>query len=94
MLLFVQINTLTSTNDIVNIDKHLHLYILVLYLVLSLFLNRERFHYILYNGITKVAVLFLQDNPTVVVEDLRLCTVKHCEDIERRFCFEVVSPTK
>ncbi|XP_063662515.1 arf-GAP with coiled-coil, ANK repeat and PH domain-containing protein 2 isoform X26 [Pan troglodytes] len=35
-----------------------------------------------------------KDNPTVVVEDLRLCTVKHCEDIERRFCFEVVSPTK
>ncbi|XP_030647021.1 arf-GAP with coiled-coil, ANK repeat and PH domain-containing protein 2 [Chanos chanos] len=35
-----------------------------------------------------------KDVPTVVVEDLRLCTVKHCEDIERRFCFEVVSPTK
>ncbi|XP_061493660.1 arf-GAP with coiled-coil, ANK repeat and PH domain-containing protein 2 isoform X2 [Rhineura floridana] len=35
-----------------------------------------------------------KDNPTVVVEDLRLCTVKHCEDTERRFCFEVVSPTK
>ncbi|XP_029683877.1 arf-GAP with coiled-coil, ANK repeat and PH domain-containing protein 2 isoform X4 [Takifugu rubripes] len=35
-----------------------------------------------------------KDTPTVVVEDLRLCTVKHCEDIERRFCFEVVSPTK
>uniref|UniRef100_A0A673LZN4 Arf-GAP with coiled-coil, ANK repeat and PH domain-containing protein n=1 Tax=Sinocyclocheilus rhinocerous TaxID=307959 RepID=A0A673LZN4_9TELE len=35
-----------------------------------------------------------KDNRTVVVEDLRLCTVKHCEDIERRFCFEVVSPTK
>ncbi|XP_061883981.1 arf-GAP with coiled-coil, ANK repeat and PH domain-containing protein 2-like isoform X2 [Entelurus aequoreus] len=35
-----------------------------------------------------------KDNPTVVVEDLRLCTVKHCEDLERRFCFEVVSPTK
>ncbi|KAG7488185.1 hypothetical protein MATL_G00031480 [Megalops atlanticus] len=35
-----------------------------------------------------------KDQPTVVVEDLRLCTVKHCEDIERRFCFEVVSPTK
>ncbi|XP_076828476.1 arf-GAP with coiled-coil, ANK repeat and PH domain-containing protein 2 isoform X2 [Brachyhypopomus gauderio] len=34
------------------------------------------------------------DNPTVVVEDLRLCTVKQCEDVERRFCFEVVSPTK
>lgn len=35
-----------------------------------------------------------QDAPTVVVEDLRLCTVKPCEDLERRFCFEVVSPTK
>uniref|UniRef100_A0A8C3IDD6 Arf-GAP with coiled-coil, ANK repeat and PH domain-containing protein n=1 Tax=Chrysemys picta bellii TaxID=8478 RepID=A0A8C3IDD6_CHRPI len=31
---------------------------------------------------------------TVVVEDLRLCSVKPCEDIERRFCFEVVSPSK
>uniref|UniRef100_A0A3Q2SSE0 Arf-GAP with coiled-coil, ANK repeat and PH domain-containing protein n=1 Tax=Fundulus heteroclitus TaxID=8078 RepID=A0A3Q2SSE0_FUNHE len=54
------------------------------------------------NGIAMEGYLFkratsavpLQDNPTVVVEDLRLCTVKHCEDIERRFCFEVVSPTK
>ncbi|XP_061456823.1 arf-GAP with coiled-coil, ANK repeat and PH domain-containing protein 3 [Rhineura floridana] len=36
----------------------------------------------------------LKDGFTVVVEDLRLCTVKPCEDIERRFCFEVVSPTK
>ncbi|TRY85498.1 hypothetical protein DNTS_015855, partial [Danionella cerebrum] len=35
-----------------------------------------------------------KDNPTVVVEDLRLCTVKHCEDVERRFCFEVLSPSK
>ncbi|XP_043926762.1 arf-GAP with coiled-coil, ANK repeat and PH domain-containing protein 2-like [Protopterus annectens] len=35
-----------------------------------------------------------KDSLTVVVEDLRLCTAKHCEDIERRFCFEVVSPTK
>lgn len=35
-----------------------------------------------------------KDNLTVVVDDLRLCTVKPCEDIERRFCFEVVSPTK
>uniref|UniRef100_A0AAQ4QUE9 Arf-GAP with coiled-coil, ANK repeat and PH domain-containing protein n=1 Tax=Gasterosteus aculeatus aculeatus TaxID=481459 RepID=A0AAQ4QUE9_GASAC len=43
---------------------------------------------------TKDALLSAQDNPTVVVEDLRLCTVKHCEDVERRFCFEVVSPTK
>ncbi|XP_037388298.1 arf-GAP with coiled-coil, ANK repeat and PH domain-containing protein 3b isoform X1 [Pygocentrus nattereri] len=36
----------------------------------------------------------LKDTLTVVVEDLRLCSVKPCEDIERRFCFEVVSPTK
>uniref|UniRef100_A0A8D0PDF7 Arf-GAP with coiled-coil, ANK repeat and PH domain-containing protein n=1 Tax=Sus scrofa TaxID=9823 RepID=A0A8D0PDF7_PIG len=36
----------------------------------------------------------LQDVLTVVVDDLRLCSVKPCEDTERRFCFEVVSPTK
>uniref|UniRef100_A0AAY5E832 Arf-GAP with coiled-coil, ANK repeat and PH domain-containing protein n=1 Tax=Electrophorus electricus TaxID=8005 RepID=A0AAY5E832_ELEEL len=36
----------------------------------------------------------LKDSLTVVVEDLRLCSVKPCEDIERRFCFDVVSPTK
>ncbi|KAJ7324539.1 hypothetical protein JRQ81_017559 [Phrynocephalus forsythii] len=35
-----------------------------------------------------------KDPPTVVVEDLRLCTAKPCEETERRFCFEVVSPTK
>ncbi|XP_046881194.1 arf-GAP with coiled-coil, ANK repeat and PH domain-containing protein 3 isoform X2 [Hypomesus transpacificus] len=36
----------------------------------------------------------LKDSLTVVVEDLRLCSVKPCEDNERRFCFEVASPTK
>ncbi|XP_028654236.2 arf-GAP with coiled-coil, ANK repeat and PH domain-containing protein 1 isoform X1 [Erpetoichthys calabaricus] len=36
----------------------------------------------------------LKDTVTVVVEDLRLCTVKSCPDLERRFCFEVVSPSK
>ncbi|XP_023412166.1 arf-GAP with coiled-coil, ANK repeat and PH domain-containing protein 1 isoform X2 [Loxodonta africana] len=35
-----------------------------------------------------------KDPVTVVVEDLRLCTVKLCPDSERRFCFEVVSPSK
>ncbi|XP_059936368.1 arf-GAP with coiled-coil, ANK repeat and PH domain-containing protein 1 isoform X2 [Mesoplodon densirostris] len=35
-----------------------------------------------------------QDPVTVVVDDLRLCTVKLCPDSERRFCFEVVSPIK
>nr|XP_033780994.1 arf-GAP with coiled-coil, ANK repeat and PH domain-containing protein 1 [Geotrypetes seraphini] len=36
----------------------------------------------------------LKDTLTVVVDDLRLCTVKPCLDYERRFCFEVVSPSK
>uniref|UniRef100_A0A665V5I8 Arf-GAP with coiled-coil, ANK repeat and PH domain-containing protein n=1 Tax=Echeneis naucrates TaxID=173247 RepID=A0A665V5I8_ECHNA len=36
----------------------------------------------------------LKSTPTVVVEDLRLCTVKPSTDNERRFCFEVVSPSK
>ncbi|XP_048223130.1 arf-GAP with coiled-coil, ANK repeat and PH domain-containing protein 1 isoform X2 [Perognathus longimembris pacificus] len=35
-----------------------------------------------------------KDPVTVVVDDLRLCTVKHCPDSERRFCFEVVSTSK
>ncbi|XP_077399668.1 arf-GAP with coiled-coil, ANK repeat and PH domain-containing protein 1 isoform X2 [Vanacampus margaritifer] len=35
-----------------------------------------------------------KDQPTVVVEDLRLCTVKPNSENERRFCFEVVSPSK
>ncbi|XP_077598364.1 arf-GAP with coiled-coil, ANK repeat and PH domain-containing protein 1 isoform X2 [Stigmatopora nigra] len=35
-----------------------------------------------------------QEQPTVVVEDLRLCTVKPNHENERRFCFEVVSPSK
>lgn len=35
-----------------------------------------------------------RDQPTVVVEDLRLCTVKPSAENERRFCFEVVSPSK
>lgn len=39
-------------------------------------------------------VCVFQDQPTVVVEDLRLCTVKNSTENERRFCFEVVSPSK
>ncbi|XP_073510743.1 arf-GAP with coiled-coil, ANK repeat and PH domain-containing protein 1 [Phyllobates terribilis] len=31
---------------------------------------------------------------TVVIVDLRLCAVKLCPDADRRFCFEVVSPSK
>ncbi|KAM9833802.1 arf-GAP with coiled-coil, ANK repeat and PH domain-containing protein 1 isoform 2-T2 [Syngnathus typhle] len=34
-----------------------------------------------------------KDQPTVVVEDLRLCTVKPNGESERRFCLEVVSPS-
>jgi len=29
-----------------------------------------------------------------VAEDLRICSVKRAEDQERRFCFEVVTPTR
>ena len=30
----------------------------------------------------------------VVIEDLKLCTVKLLEELDRRYCFEVVTPTK
>uniref|UniRef100_A0A8V5GL25 Arf-GAP with coiled-coil, ANK repeat and PH domain-containing protein n=1 Tax=Melopsittacus undulatus TaxID=13146 RepID=A0A8V5GL25_MELUD len=33
-----------------------------------------------------------RDPPTVLMEDLRLCTVKSCPELERRFCFGVLSP--
>ena len=29
-----------------------------------------------------------------VAEDLRICTVKYADDLERRFCFEVVTPMR
>lgn len=31
---------------------------------------------------------------TVMENDLRLCKVKHLNDNDRRFCFEIVSPLK
>jgi hypothetical protein len=31
---------------------------------------------------------------TVMEDDLRICMVRPLTDIERRFCFEVISPTK
>lgn len=34
------------------------------------------------------------DMPTVMEEDLRICTVRPVNDSDRRFCFEVISPTK
>ncbi|KAM9312392.1 arf-GAP with coiled-coil, ANK repeat and PH domain-containing protein 1 [Gastrophryne carolinensis] len=34
------------------------------------------------------------DSVTVVIADLRLCTIKSSPDADRRFCFEVVSPAK
>lgn len=34
------------------------------------------------------------DVPTVMEEDLRICTVRPVNDSDRRFCFEVISPTK
>jgi hypothetical protein len=39
--------------------------------------------------------LFLgEDTVTVMEEDLRLCSVKPVLEGDRRFCFEVLSPTK
>ncbi|XP_054287756.1 arf-GAP with coiled-coil, ANK repeat and PH domain-containing protein 2 [Macrosteles quadrilineatus] len=35
-----------------------------------------------------------EDSATVMEEDLKLCSVKPVTDSERRFCFEVVSPSK
>lgn len=35
-----------------------------------------------------------EENVTIMEEDLRLCSVKPVLDAERRFCFEVLSPTK
>ncbi|KAL9695419.1 hypothetical protein quinque_014704 [Culex quinquefasciatus] len=35
-----------------------------------------------------------EELPTVMEEDLRLCTVRLLADSDRRFCFEVISPTK
>jgi len=31
---------------------------------------------------------------TVIVEDIRLVTVRPNDDVERRFCFEIISPGK
>lgn len=35
-----------------------------------------------------------EENVTIMEEDLRLCSVKPVLDADRRFCFEVLSPTK
>ncbi|XP_036369184.1 arf-GAP with coiled-coil, ANK repeat and PH domain-containing protein 2-like isoform X4 [Octopus sinensis] len=35
-----------------------------------------------------------KDSQTIMEEDLRLCTVKPVYEIDRRFCFEVVSPAR
>merc|ERR1719228_2509719 len=34
------------------------------------------------------------EDVTVIEEDLRICLVRPLTDIDRRFCFEVISPTK
>lgn len=35
-----------------------------------------------------------EEVPTVMEEDLRICTVRPVNDSDRRFCFEVISPLK
>ena len=34
------------------------------------------------------------EDVTVIEDDLRICLVRPLTDIDRRFCFEVISPTK
>lgn len=50
------------------------------------------YNVIIFNMVTPNS---FQDDLTVLAEDLRLCKVRPTEEpIERRFVFEVVSPTK
>ncbi|BFZ23577.1 hypothetical protein BsWGS_26617 [Bradybaena similaris] len=35
-----------------------------------------------------------KDNLTIMEEDLRLCTIRQPSEFDRRFCFEVLSPTR
>lgn len=35
-----------------------------------------------------------EENPTIMEDDLRLCTVRPAVDVDRRFCFEVISLNK
>ena len=39
-------------------------------------------------------LFYLPKEYGIVVEDLRICSVKLADDLERRFCFEVVTPTR
>ena len=34
------------------------------------------------------------EDVTVIEDDLRICLVRPLTDTDRRFCFEVISPTK
>ena len=34
------------------------------------------------------------EDVTVIEDDLRICLVRPLNDIDRRYCFEVISPTK
>lgn len=49
-----------------------------------------------YNVILSLNITFLAsgEEVTVMEEDLRLCTVKPAAEVDRRYCFEVVSPMK
>lgn len=35
-----------------------------------------------------------EDNPTVIEDDLRICLVRPMTEENRRFCFELISPSK
>lgn len=63
-------------------------------------------NYYMFQGICSIFLLFyFQNNQlcyskrsgedvTVMEEDLRICLVRPLMDIDRRFCFEVISPSK
>lgn len=36
----------------------------------------------------------LEETPTVMEEDLRICMVRPMAECDRRFCFELISPNK
>jgi len=59
-------------------------------IIFMYYLNTES-----YNDFINPQYNFVGENLfTVMEDDLRICSVKPAYDAERRFCFEVLSPTK
>ena len=69
----------TSYNDVINT---------------SLFLDFRRWFAIQNNQLVYKKRSGSHNSISIMEEDLRLCTVKPAYDTERRFCFEVLSPSR